>query len=134
MSYRQQLFEVPTKAPLIYARALLALACLTATPPAMASERLACKIGVNRNGPALELLAVVSAPRPIQGSYRMQVTTIAPYGSSTMNHGGSFTAGPGAPQVIGRFSLAGSGQYTAALQVTADGQTIDCTERIGGAM
>lgn len=102
--------------------------------PVAASERLGCKIGVNRTGAGLQVLAFVSAPRPIQGSYRMQVTTIAPYGSSTMNHGGTFTAGPGAPQVVGRFSLAGSGRYTAMLQVTADGRTIDCNERIDGAM
>lgn len=115
--------------------AAIALACLTvASCPATASERLACKIGVNRTSAGVEVLALVSAPRPVQGSYRMQVTTIAPYGSSTMNHGGTFTAGPGAPQVVGRFSLAGSGRYVAMLQVTADGQTVDCTERVDGAM
>jgi hypothetical protein len=119
-----------------HARAALPIACLAlaATAPVSASERLACKIGINRNGPAMEILALVSAPRPIQGSYRLQVTMQAPYGGSTMNHGGTFMAGPGAPQVVGRFALSGGGRYTATLQVTADGHTIDCTERIDGTM
>ncbi len=117
------------------ARALFAFIGLAAAAmPATASDRLACKIEIVRNPAGLELLALVSAPQPISGQYRLQVTMMAQHGNSTMNHGGTFTAGPGAPQVVGRFSLAGGGQYMAQLQVTADGHTIDCNERIGGAM
>lgn len=125
----------PARTHLLRTAVALVIAWLAAVScPAAASERLDCKIGVNRTGAGLEVLAFVSAPRLIQGQYRLQVTMHSGHGRSTMNHGGTFTAGPGTPQVVGRFSLAGGGTYTAVLQVTADGRTIDCTERIGGAI
>lgn len=95
---------------------------------------LKCSIAVERLGSAVELKALVSAPREASGSYRLTVTTSGGGNSSAIDQSGGFTAGGRGAEVISRVMLGGDGKFTARLSVTADGRTVECRERVGGSI
>lgn len=95
---------------------------------------LRCEIETTQQGPMVSLAGLVHADAPLSGSYRFKVDSAGGGGGTNISQGGNFSAGPGAPATLGRVSLGGNSVYEATLEVTADGLTVACEERIGGSL
>jgi hypothetical protein len=95
---------------------------------------LRCEIEATLEGPMVSLAALVYADAPLGGSYRFNVESAGGGGGSNISQGGNFSAGPDAPAILGRVNLGGNSIYDATLEVTADGLTVECEERIGGSL
>ena len=96
------------------------------------SGPLRCEIETVNQGSMVSLAGLVHADAPLGGSYRFRVASAG--GGTNISQGGNFSAGPGEPAILGRVSLGGNSIYDATLEVTADGMTVECEERIGGAL
>jgi hypothetical protein len=118
--------------------ALVALGVVAAgagsSESATAAGPLICEIEVNQAAGGLELQALVSTTRDTSGSYRLTVAKSGGGGSANISQSGGFDVRGGAPRVLSSVSLGGDGRYTARLSVTADGRTVECARRIGGAL
>lgn len=101
---------------------------------AQAAGSLICKIEVTQAAGGVELEALVSALRDTSGSYRLSVAKSGGGGSANINQSGGFDVKGGAPRVVSTVGLGGDGRYTARLSVTAEGRTVECTRRVGGAL
>ncbi len=96
------------------------------------SGPIRCEIQVKHEGGGVQLEGVVFASDAVKGSYRMQVRKTGGGGSSNINQGGDFRAGPQAPARVGTVTLGGDdGSYSANLKVTWDGGTVECEETVG---
>ena len=93
-----------------------------------------CAIETASAGGMLTLEGVVQADVAVSGSYRFRVVGTGGGGSSNVQQGGTFMAGPDAPATLGTVMLGGGGDYDATLEVMADGMTVTCQERVGGAI
>lgn len=99
------------------------------------SQPIRCEIQVKERGAGVTLEGVVFAKTPIHGSYKFRVSKSGSSGSSDIDQSGDFSAGPGAASTLGTVTLGGnSGAYVARLKVNAEGRTIECAERVGGAL
>jgi hypothetical protein len=98
------------------------------------SEPLRCELRVTESGDRVVLEGVVVAKTAVEGSYRMQVSRAGAAGSSDINQGGDFSATPGAPSTLGTVTLDSGGSYSAKLKVTWTGGSIECSERVRGAL
>lgn len=98
------------------------------------SGPLRCEIETTSQGSMVSLAGLVHADAPLGGSYRFRVASAGGGGGTNISQGGNFSASPGEPAILGRVSLGGNSIYDATLEVTADGMTVECEERIGGAL
>jgi hypothetical protein len=104
-------------------------------PEAAYAEPLHCEIVASPAKGMLALEGVLHSDTPISGSYRFRVVSQGGGGSSNIQQGGEFFAGPDAPVSLGTVMIGNrGGSYKATLEVVADGKTIACTERTGGAI
>ncbi len=104
-----------------------------ATSPA--ADPLACEIRETTTGAMIALQPVVTAGSAVSGSYSFKVTSAGGSGGSDIRQGGDFSAGPQAETTLGRVMLGNTGQaYEARLTVRADGRTVECAGRVGGAV
>ena len=107
----------------------MALAAGAGDPP---PEALSCEVQVTHQGGMIALEGVVHAPQAVQGSYRLRVSSTGRSGNADISQGGDFTAEAGGTVSLGRVTLAGDGTtHEASLQVTANGVTVECRERVG---
>ncbi len=91
-----------------------------------------CEILVKPAGAGVQLEGLVFASGKVAGSYRLQVRKTGGGGTSNINQGGDFSAGPDAPARVGTVTLGGDGgSYSAKLKVTWDGGTAECEETVG---
>jgi hypothetical protein len=95
---------------------------------------LRCTIETLSRGGAVELSALVSAPRDLNGSYRLRISKDGGGGSADIDQSGEFSVVAGERAVVSSVSLGGDGTYTAKLSVTANGRTVDCSKRTGGSI
>ena len=94
-----------------------------------------CEIKVKDHGGSVSLEGAVFADKAIQGAYHLRVNKSGGGGSANIDQRGEFTAGPDAPERLGSVTLgANGGTYTAKLTVSADGQTFECSEKVGGSL
>lgn len=93
-----------------------------------------CDIQVSGRGGGVTLEGVVYAKTAVEGSYRLRVTQSGGSGSSNINQGGDFNAGPGGAVSLGTVTLGGSGAYVARLEVSWGGGHTVCSERVGGSL
>ena len=114
--------------------ATLACAAVISTAPtpfagtanAGSADGTRCEIRVSKRGGMTTLEGFVIATAPIQGSYRISVTTSGG-GGSDIDQSGAFEAKPGAPVSLGVVSVGGSpGGYAAGLTVKWDGGSTRC--------
>ena len=105
-----------------------------AGPASSTPEPLRCEIQVNSANGMVTLQGVVHADAPVNGQYQFKVVKAGGGGSSNVQQGGSFAAGPGNDATLGQVMLGGGGVYDANLIVTANGMTVTCEERVGGAI
>jgi len=117
------------RAALIPATLGLALAgCSAVAGPGSASaDPLRCEIVAKSSGGSTRLEAVAHADKSVHGSYSFRVASGGAAGSSTIQQGGDFEAGPGRSPTLGVASFGGS--YNAKLELTANGRNVGCERR-----
>ena len=116
---------------------LIVLAGLSAGGMAMGASQdeamdgpVRCEIKASTKNRMIMLESVVVADMSVTGTYQFKVKSAGGSGNSNIQQGGNFTAGPDAETVLGKVTLGNNGAtYDVSLKVTADGETIECTER-----
>src|SRR5690606_4539177 len=98
-----------------------------------AAGPVACEIkSASMNG-MISLEAVIRSDVAAFGSYRFRVAGAGGGGGTNIQQGGNFSATPGAPVTLGRVMVGNTGgAYDAILEISADGETATCSERVGG--
>ncbi len=91
------------------------------------SDKVHCEIVVaSASRGIVTLEGRVGAPQALSGSYRFEVS-----GTGTrIRQSGPFGVVPGATATLGSAQVGGSGIYEAALEISALGETVRCTETI----
>jgi hypothetical protein len=93
-----------------------------------------CEIRVTPEGGMVSLEALAYADRNVIGTYSFHVESAGRAGGTNIEQGGAFSAAPGRPATLGAVTLDAKGAiYDAKLEVTVDGKSISCADRIGGA-
>ncbi len=96
-------------------------------PEEFAGDLPRCEIRAEPAGRGVRLEGLVFADVPLSGTYRFRVSQNGSGGSSQINQGGEFDAGPGEPESLGTVSLGGGpGSFTATLTLRWAGGSIDC--------
>jgi hypothetical protein len=113
--------------PLLLGLATAGLA-IGANVTASQADSLSCEIQADATNGMMVLQGVVHADAAISGSYRFKVTGAA----TNISQGGAFAAAPGQTATLGKVMLGGHAIYDASLQVTANGVTTVCDDRVGG--
>jgi hypothetical protein len=104
------------------------------SPRADPGEPLRCEIQTSTAKGMVALEGVLHTDIAIAGSYRFRVISSGGGGSSNIQQGGEFEAGPDEPATLGTVMLGNSGgTYRAILEVMADGKLVACAEQTGGA-
>ncbi len=94
-----------------------------------------CVINAGTSGGMIALEGVVAADVAASGSYAFKVKNAGAGGSANISQGGDFAIGAGEQATLGQVMLGSNGAvYDARLTVTVDGETIECAERVGGAI
>ncbi len=93
-----------------------------------------CEIKASRSGSAVTLEGMVFAKRAVEGSYNLSVKKSGGAGQSDIKQSGAFNASAGTPTSVGTVTLGGEGTYSATLRIAAEGNTSECTQRVGGAL
>ncbi|UVK57432.1 hypothetical protein DBIPINDM_008392 (plasmid) [Mesorhizobium sp. AR02] len=93
-----------------------------------------CEIRVTPEGDMVSLEALARADRKVSGTYSFHVGSVGRSGGTNIEQGGAFSAAPGKPATLGAVTLDAKGAvYDTKLEVTVDGKSIGCAERVGGA-
>jgi curli production assembly/transport CsgH protein len=96
-------------------------------------EPVRCEIQAIPDNGGIILEGVVHAEMQIKGSYRFQVVTTSRAGNSNVSQGGYFSVGPDDPITLGKVMVGNrNAAYDVNLEVTTDGETIECVRRIDG--
>lgn len=95
-------------------------------------QPLRCELHIDARPGQTVIGGQVSTDRPVQGSYRMGITSRSSGGSATINQSGDFTAAPGAPAQLGETVLGGTpAHYRAELEINVEGRRLGCRETSG---
>ena len=93
------------------------------------SQPLRCEVTIAELPGQTVIGGLVSADRPVQGSYRLGITSRSAAGSARINQSGDFAAAPGSPAQLGETVLGGApSRYRVELEITAGGQRLGCLE------
>ena len=94
-----------------------------------ANQPLRCEVTIAALPGQTVISGLVSADRPVQGSYRMGISSRSAGGSARIDQSGDFAAAPGAPAQLGETILGGApSRYRVELEITAGGQRLGCLE------
>ncbi|MCB1488335.1 MAG: hypothetical protein KDJ88_12880 [Bauldia sp.] len=95
-----------------------------------------CVINSGASGGMLTLQGLVSADVDAAGSYRFTVRNTGGGGGAKVSQGGDFALVAGETATLGQVMLGSNGTtiYDARLTITVDGETLECSERVGGAI
>ena len=119
----------------LLAGAGMAVAAAGAVQAGSTAGPLSCAILANSVNGAIALHGTVQTDVAVSGTYRFKVASAAGGGRSNMQQGGNFTAAPGGPVTLGRVMLGNPGAiYDAHLEIVSNGLSVECSERIGGAI
>ncbi|MDX2257882.1 MAG: curli-like amyloid fiber formation chaperone CsgH [Hyphomicrobiaceae bacterium] len=91
---------------------------------------VSCAIKASHGGGGVTLRAVVNAPDAVSGTFRFRVAKSGGGGGANIDQSGDFSGAGSLAEV----SLGGDGTFLARLSVTAAGKTIECSEKIAGAL
>ena len=93
-----------------------------------------CEIRATPESGMVSLEALAHADRNVSGTYSFHVESAGRSGGTNIEQGGAFSAAPGKPATLGVVTLGAKGAvYDARLEMTVDGKSIGCAERVGGA-
>lgn len=114
---------------------LAALGAAAAAIPVMAHTAtegpLRCEILATPSNGGIALEGLAHTEHPVSGSYEFRVTGGGSGGGANIRQSGDFEAGADETAELGNVMLGGSGSvYDARLEVTANGVTVICEERI----
>ncbi|ALN73504.1 curli-like amyloid fiber formation chaperone CsgH [Aureimonas sp. AU20] len=91
-----------------------------------------CEIRAVPQGGLLSLTALVETDKSVTGRYTLEVEGAGRGGGTQLSQGGPFTAGAGRAATLGSVTLTGKGAlYDVSLDVTVNGRTVSCNERVG---
>lgn len=91
-----------------------------------------CEIKAASNGGMLAIQGVVHTTVALSGSYQMRASGQGPGGTSNVNQGGQFSAGPGDAVTLGQMMVDNSGgTYDVTLSVDTNGGRVDCQGHFG---
>ncbi|UVK41990.1 hypothetical protein BPNPMPFG_003615 [Mesorhizobium sp. AR07] len=97
-------------------------------------EPVRCEIRATPESGMVSLEALAHANRNLSGTYSFHVESTGRSGGTNIEQGGAFSAAPGKPATLSAVTLdAKAAVYDAKLEVTVDGKSVGCTERVGGA-
>jgi hypothetical protein len=120
--------------PLLLGLGVAGLA-MAAGEASSSDEPLRCEIKADSANGMIMLQGVIRSDVPVSGSYRFKVASAGGAGNTNMSQGGDFTAIPGEEVLLGKVVLGNAGAiYDATLQIESDGMTVECEERVGGAI
>jgi hypothetical protein len=106
-----------------------------ASQSAETDERVRCEIRASSASGMIALEGIVHADPAVHGTYRFRVAGAGRSGGSNIQQGGQFAVDASGAATLGRVMLGNNGAaFDARLEVTADGITVECNERIGGAI
>ncbi|WP_062116158.1 curli-like amyloid fiber formation chaperone CsgH [Aureimonas sp. AU40] len=127
--------------PVLSRRAALALGLVLLPAAALAGMSgtaapsdgpVRCEIRAVPQGGLLSLTALVEADKSVSGRYTLEVEGAGRGGGTQLSQGGPFTAGAGRAATLGSVTLTGKGAlYDVSLDVTVNGRTVSCNERVG---
>jgi hypothetical protein len=121
-------------APLLLGLGVTGLA-IGAVQAHSSAEPIRCEIEATSANGTIALQGVVHAEAAVTGSYQFRVVSAGGSGSSNIQQGGNFAAGPNGPAMLGQVRLSSPGAvYDATLEITSNGVTVKCAERVGGAI
>ncbi|MER8640753.1 hypothetical protein NKJ81_26815 [Mesorhizobium sp. M0018] len=93
-----------------------------------------CEIRATPEVDMVSLEALAYADKSVSGTYSFHVESAARTGGTNIEQDGAFSAAPGKPATLGAVTLDAKGAvYDARLELTVDGKSISCAERLGGA-
>lgn len=96
---------------------------------ASGAEPVRCEIRIDEARGATTIEGHVSAERPVQGSYRLAITSRSSGGRATISQSGEFEAGPRAPVMLGQTTLRGPrASHQAELDLRIEGRRLSCAE------
>ncbi|WP_127520424.1 curli-like amyloid fiber formation chaperone CsgH [Mesorhizobium sp. Z1-4] len=119
------------------APAMIGVAIAGAAYAATSGEEKAtgCEIRTTQQGSMISLDGVFVADAAVSGSYKLLITSVGGGGNTNIRQGGGFSAQAGEEVTLGRVMVGGYGaSYDASLEVEAGGETLKCSERIGGSI
>lgn len=94
------------------------------------ADRMRCEIVASASRGIVTLEGRAEGIEALSGSYRFEVS-----GTGTqIRQGGPFGAAAGASATLGSVQLGGSSPYRATLEISADGETVQCAEWTGGTL
>ena len=97
-------------------------------------EPVRCEIRATPESGMVTLEALAHADRNVSGTYSFHVGSAGRSDGTNIEQGGAFSAAPGKPATLGAVTLDAKGTvFDAKLEVTVDGKSIGCAERVGGA-
>jgi len=112
----------------------LAGAAIGAGQAGSAPGPVQCEIRTSGANGVVALEGVVRSDVAVSGSYSFRVRSTGPSGGSNIQQGGAFTAGPDNAVTVGRMTLGGNAVYEATLEISAGAASVQCAERISGAI
>ena len=110
------------------AAGVAAIGVASATPTG--SGKMRCEIATSSTGGIVTLQSSTHALETISGSWRFNVEGAGAH----ISQSGEFNAPAGATSKLGSVQLGGGGPYEARLEISANGQTVQCAEWTGRAL
>ncbi|MDX2287763.1 MAG: curli-like amyloid fiber formation chaperone CsgH [Hyphomicrobiaceae bacterium] len=97
------------------------------------APQVSCTIKTSRHAGAVALEALIRSPNAVAGSFAFTVAKSGGGGSANIEQTGEFI-GTGQWNLVADVQLGGDGDYVARLKVKLGGRTIECSERVKGAL
>lgn len=107
-----------------------AFAAVGAVSAGQGGDRMRCEIVASAAPGVVTLEGRAVAAAPLSGSYSFEASGPG----AQIRQGGPFDAAAGATATLGSVRLGGGGPYEAKLTVNANGESVQCAHRSGGAL
>lgn len=91
------------------------------------SDKMQCEIAASSAGGIVTLQGSAHALEAVSGSWRFNVEGAGAH----ISQSGEFNAPAGATSKLGSVQLGGGDPYEARLEISTNGQTVQCAERTG---
>jgi hypothetical protein len=90
----------------------------------------ACSVVTSTQNGMLLIQGAVLSPVALDGSYAFSVQSSGGGGNSSISQGGQFTAPANQQTTIGQVMINAGSNYKVVLDVTANGQKLDCDQQL----
>jgi len=97
-----------------------------------ANETASCGVVTSTQDGMLTIQGTILSPKPLSGSYQLSVHSSGGGNSSNINQGGNFSAEANQETALGKVMINASANPEVKLEVTANGEKLDCDEIFAG--